>query len=97
MAKYIISIDKLPNQSFDVEIDDKRCHFEFITKAFFMYVNISIDEVEKLNGIMCLNKVDMIKYKDAGLEGKLYFEDTQGNLDPIYYGLGSRWILIYED
>lgn len=97
MAQYIIPIDPIPNQSFDVDLSDQRCRFDFITKGVFLYMNLIIDEVEKLNGVICLNNVDLIKYDDVGFKGKLYFLDTQGELDPIYYGLGDRWVLIYED
>ena len=97
MTKYIIPIDKVPNQSFDVDLDGRNFRFEFITKGVFLYMNLSIDEEEKLNGIICLNNVDLIKYDDVGVTGSLYLSDTQGDKDPIYYGLGDRWILFYED
>lgn len=97
MTKYIIPIDQLPNQSFDIDLNDQRCRFEFITRGIFLYMNLTIDDEEKANGIICLNNVDLIQYPDIGLDGKLYFTDTQGNLDPMYYGLGDRWQLIFED
>ena len=97
MAKYIVPIDQIPNQSFDVELNGQRCRFEFITKGVFLYMNLSINEEEKLNGIICLNNTSLIQYVDVGFKGRLYFEDTQGNLDPIYYGLGDRWVLFYEE
>lgn len=97
MTRYVIPIDKLPNQSFDIELEEKRCRFDFITKGVFLYMNLVIDEVEKLNGIICLNNVDLIQYKDIDFNGRLYFLDTQGDLDPIYYGLGTRWLLFYDD
>ena len=60
-------------------------------------MNFSIEEEEKLNGIICLNKTNLLEYKGSGLNGKLYFLDTQGDLDPVYTELGDRWVLIYED
>lgn len=32
-----------------------------------------------------------------GFEGDLIFVDTQGDADPVYSGLGSRWQLVYYD
>ena len=97
MSQYIVPIDKLSNQSFDIDLNDQRCRFEFITKGVFLYMNLSIDEEEKLNGIICLNGVNLIEYNYFNFKGKLYFMDTQGNDDPMCYGLGERWQLIYED
>lgn len=97
MTKYIIPIENVPNQSFDVDLNDKTYRFEFITKGFFIYMNLFIDEVKKLDGIICLNNVNLIQYDDIGFKGKIYFYDTQGEFDPVYYGLGDRWILYYEN
>ena len=97
MTKYKIPIDQLPNQSFEIELNDKRCRFEFITRGFSLYMNLSIDDVEKVNGIICLNNENLILYPEIGLEGKVYFTDTQGNLDPLFYGLNDRWLLVYEE
>ena len=97
MSQYIIPIDPLPNQSFDVDLNKKRHHFDFITKGIFLYMNLSIEDEEKLNGVICLNNVNLVQYDDRGFIGKLYFLDTQGDLDPIYTELGTRWQLIYED
>ena len=97
MTKYIIPIDALPSQSFDIDLNNRRCRFEFITKGVFLYMNLSIDEVEKINGMICLNNVNLIQYQDIGLDGKIYFSDTQGDVIPLYYGLGDRWVLFFED
>lgn len=97
MTQYIIPIDQLSNQTFDININDSRCRFEFITRGIFLYMNLLIDEVEKMNGQICLNEVDLIQYTEIGFNGKLYFKDTQGESDPFFYGLGDRWQLIYED
>ncbi len=32
-----------------------------------------------------------------GFEGDLLFVDTQGDADPVYSGLGTRWQLVYFD
>lgn len=61
-----------------------------------MFMNLTLDGKNILNGVICLNGVDLIQYDDFGFIGRLYFIDTQGSLDPLYYGLNERWLLIYE-
>ena len=96
MTQYTIPLDNIPNQTFEIQLGDKSCRFDFITRGLFMYMNLEVDNEVQVNGVICLNGVDLIKYDDINLDGKLYFVDTQGSLDPIYYGLNDRWLLIYE-
>lgn len=95
--KYNVPLDALPNQNFTLEMDGKDVELEFLTRGPFLYANIKVDSQDKLNGIVCQNKCNLFLYPNIGINGKLYFEDTQGSLDPIYFGLGTRWILVYED
>ena len=96
MTQYIIPLDNIPNQTFEIQLGDKSCRFDFITSGLFMYMNLEVDNEAQINGAICLNNVNLIQYNEINLDGKLYFKDTQGNLDPIYYGLNDRWLLIYE-
>lgn len=96
MTQYIIPLEKEPNQSFDVDLNGQECTFEFITRGVYMYMNMTLNGKNILNGVICLNGVDLIQYDDFGFKGHLFFQDTQGKLDPLYYGLNDRWLLIYE-
>lgn len=94
---YTIPLDPLPNQVFSVEIDGKTVEFEFITRGAYLYMNLKVEEKQVLAGIICHNKSNLNLYDTTGLSGRIYFKDTQGELDPVYYGLNDRWLLIYED
>lgn len=96
MTQYIIPIDPKPNQTFDIDLNGQECRFEFITRGVYMFMNMTLNRKNILNGVICLNGVDLIQYDDFGFVGRLYFKDTQGKLDPLYYGLNDRWLLIYE-
>ena len=97
MTRYVVPTDKEPNQTFLINIEGKRVYITLLTRGQYIYASIKIEEEEKLNGIVCLNKTNILQYNTAGLKGKLYFEDTQGNSDPIYFGLNDRWVLYYEE
>lgn len=96
MTRYIIPLDNIPNQKFQIQLGDKTCQFEFITRGLFLYMNLAVDNEEQINGLICINNVNLIPYKIMNIEGALYFKDTQGSLDPVYWGLNERWLLIYE-
>ena len=96
MSEYVIPLDNIPSQKFQIELGNKVCQFEFITRGLFLYMNLSVDGIEQINGVICLNNTDLIQYDTINLDGRLYFTDTQGDLDPIYWGLNDRWLLVYE-
>ena len=97
MAKYTIPLSAEPNQTFSIDLNGQKCSFEFITRGIYMFMNFTLNGENIINGMICLNKVSLVQYTHFGFKGKLYFEDTQGELDPMYYGLNDRWLLIYED
>lgn len=95
--KNIIPLDAIPNQIFTITLNGQQCTFEFISRGAYMFMNLTVNNKTVVNGMICLNKVSLVQYKDSRFVGKLYFEDIQGSLDPLYYGLNDRWILVYED
>jgi len=96
-VKYIIPLDNEPNQIFNIVLNGQQCTFEFISRGAYMFMNLTLNDKKVIDGMICLNGVDLIQYDDSRFVGRLYFEDTQGSLDPLYYGLNDRWLLIYED
>ena len=96
MARYIIPTEKTPSQTFDIDIEKKNVKISLLTRGQYLYASFSINNEEKLNGIVCLNKTNLLQYNTTGIKGKIYFEDTQGNSAPIFDGLNDRWILYYE-
>ena len=95
--KYTIPISQEPNQTFNIDLNGQRCVFEFITRGMSLFMNFTLNDRKVIDGMICLNNVDLVQYKEFDFNGKLYFTDTQGNKDPIFNGLGERWVLIYED
>jgi hypothetical protein len=60
------------------------------------YMNLTVNGTVIFTAAACFN----LKYIGAGLyqpySGAFFFYDTQGTSDPIYTGLGSRFILLYR-
>ena len=48
-----------------------------------------------LGGVMCLNATVIVRNTYLGFVGDLAFYDMQGATDPLYTGLGSRYVLAY--
>lgn len=91
----IIPMEPLPNQSFNINLNGQDCRFEFVTRLKNIFMNLSVNNEPILNGIICLNGVNLIPEKYIKFNGSLYFQDLEGSLDPYFWGLGSRWVLNY--
>lgn len=97
MSEQVIPLQAVPNQTFTVELAGQQCEFEFITRGLYMYMNLAVNGEKIINGQICLNNVSLISYKTSKFKGDLHFEDWNGDLDPLYYGLTDRWFLIYVE
>lgn len=92
-----IPLSTIPNQSFTVDLDEKRCSIDLITRNGSLYVNkFYIEDELRASGIICLNKNNILSLFNSGLNGSLYFKDLQGDEEPKYTGFNERWILVYE-
>ena len=48
-----------------------------------------------IGGVIAGNLNVIVRSAYLGFVGDLAFIDTQGSDDPVYTGLGARWILTY--
>jgi hypothetical protein len=60
-----------------------------------IYVDIYVNDALILAGVPALNAQPMILGAYLGFPGELMFVDMQGADDPVYTGLGARWIFCF--
>jgi hypothetical protein len=60
-----------------------------------MYFDLTLNGTLIVSTMICLDRVNLVRYAYLGFIGNLAFIDTQGTTDPVYTGLGSRYILTY--
>jgi hypothetical protein len=83
----------IASQDLYVSLDQQSCEISVYQKSTGVYLDLSVDGVAAATGILCRDRVRIIRY--GGLSGDLMFVDTQGFDDPDYTSLGSRWLLLY--
>lgn len=84
-------------QSMSCPIAGLQCHIWLRQLSTGLYMDLTANSTPLLRGILCQNGTDLIRNPASPLPGKLYFTDTQGHDDPVFSGLGSRFLLHYED
>lgn len=96
MSQQNIPIQPVPSQTFQVTLGAQNCQITLQWMDTGLYLSLSINGNPIVSGKLCVDRVSLIRQTYLGFAGWLYFVDTQGDNDPYYTGLGSRYLLVYE-
>lgn len=91
----IVPLQATPNQTLNVVLANQPCTIHIFQTATGLYVDLYVNSVVIISGVICLDTVRIVRDAYLGFIGDLAFFDTQGSDDPVYTGLGARWILAY--
>jgi hypothetical protein len=91
----VIPITAVPSQTFSVQLAGQDCDIALYQKSTGLFMDLTLNGVQILSAMLCLDRVYLVRYAYLGFVGNLAFVDTQGTIDPSYDGLGSRFILAY--
>ena len=90
-----IPIQATPSQIVNVVLGGQYCQINLYQKDGRLYLDLNANGVEIVSGTICENAWRLIRFPYRGFLGNLIFFDLQGNEDPIYTGLNTRWTLNY--
>lgn len=96
MTIQVIPITPVAAQSFTIQLNSQNCAISLYQKSTGLFFDLAIDGNPIVTTMICLNLVGLIRESYLGFNGQLAFVDTQGNSDPDYTGLGSRYQLVYQ-
>lgn len=91
-----IPLSAFPAQSLSVQLGGKSCGIRVYQKRTGLFVDLSVNNRRALSGILCRDRTWIVRGDHFGFPGDLTFIDTQGNSDPDYSGLGTRFRLIWS-
>lgn len=97
MTSLVIPVQPIASQYFDVTLNKQDCRIALYQKREKVYFDLVADDKPIITGAVARDRSYLIRAPYMGFVGDLYFVDTQGSDDPVYTGLGTRFILIYED
>lgn len=90
-----IPLQPVPTQATKVVLGGQNVQLLIYQKPQGVFVDINADGVDIVVGVIARDAVPLMCRKYLGFVGNLLFVDTQGNSDPSYDGLGSRFSLVY--
>lgn len=91
----IIPTQPLANQSFQCQLGGQATTLNIYQQAYGLYVDVYIGADLIIGGVIAENYNRIVRSQYLGYLGDFIFVDTQGNDDPVYTGLGSRYQLVY--
>jgi hypothetical protein len=94
----IIPLRAIPNQTLSVLVSNQNTRINVYQKGVVprLYCDVILNEATpQATGILCQNLKPIVRYGYVGYQGDFFFFDTQGADDPVYTGLGSRFLLYY--
>lgn len=90
-----ISIEPKKSQILSINLAGQLCTIRLIQRESFMYMDLTVNGNPIMQGVPCLYGNKMVGYSYLGFKGDLVFIDNEGQKDPYWDGLGSRYILYY--
>lgn len=84
-----------PAQRMAVNLANQLCTIKVYQRSTGLYLDLYVNDVLVVGGVICENANRIVRDAYFGFIGDLAFFDTQGDLDPFYSELGSRWVLNY--
>lgn len=91
----VIPLNAVPAQTFTVQINGQNCKINLYQKNTGLFFDLYLNDVLIVESMICLDAVGLVRETYLGFVGQLVFIDTQGNDNPEYTELGSRYILTY--
>lgn len=95
----IVPTRDVPNQNLQIQLAEQPCSLNVYQLAYGLFVDVYINGVAEpiIAGVLAHNLDRIVRSVYLGFSGDLVFIDMQGSQDPIYTGLGTRYLLVYLD
>lgn len=90
-----IPLKPLPSQNVAVTLTDQFVQLSVYQKFYGLFLDLRVSNVLIVAGVQCENLNRIVRDAYFGFLGDFVFTDLQGSSDPIFTGLGSRFVLIY--
>ena len=91
----IVPLQAVPSQNISVVLADQPCELRVYQKTTGLFMDVLVNDDLIVAGVLCENKNRIVRSLYLGFSGDFFFFDSQGNDDPVYVGLGSRFNLAY--
>ena len=93
MKVYTIPISDERSQKVTTTLGQQVVDIVLTMRLGKLYADVKANRVPVVSGRVCLNKEPIVNESFRPFVGELYFDDLQGNDDPVSGELGKRFVL----
>jgi hypothetical protein len=90
-----IPLAAVPSQTLTTMLNGQNCQITLTTRRTGLFMDLSVNNIPVAVGNLCEDRNQMVIKAYLGFIGCFIFSDLQGASDPVYTGLGTRYILSY--
>lgn len=91
-----IPLQPIPSQFVKTVLGGQNFQILLQQKEQGLFADVNVNGVDIVTSVIARDNDDILCRKYTGVIGTLRFLDLQGSTDPVYTGLNSRYVLIYE-
>lgn len=91
----IVPLKAAESQEVQIVLADQLCQIKVYQKLFGLFMDLAVDNVPIINGVICENLNKIVRSLYLGFVGDFVFIDTIGSDDPFWDEIGSRFQLVY--
>lgn len=91
----IVPVSVLPNQTFNLVLDEQYCTVTIYWKQIRLYMDLRVDDLPVFTGAICQNAHRINLAPTLRFRGTFHFFDVDGQRAPDIPGLDTRYNLIY--
>jgi hypothetical protein len=91
-----IPLAPVPSQTLAVILDGQSCNISVYSETTGIYFDLSLGSTVIKTAVVMRDGARLLQDTQyTAFVGDFVMVDTQGELDPVYTGLGTRWQLVY--
>lgn len=90
-----IPLAAVPAQTLSIQLGDQGCRISIYQKRTGLYLDLYVDGIAVGTGILCHDRVWLIRDAYLNFLGDLAFVDGEASDDPYFTGLGGRFQLVW--
>ena len=91
-----VPLAPVPSQTLAIILDGQNCNLAVYTERTGIYMDVEVNGTTIATARILRDGARVLQDEQyQPFVGDFILVDTQGELDPVYTGLGTRWQLVY--
>ena len=91
----VVPTQPVANQTLTVQLDNQNTQLNIRQTRYCMFMDVLVNNEPIIMGVICQNLNRIVRDLYLGFQGDFVWQDSQGDSDPFYTGLESRFSLVY--